>query len=305
MSMSFRARIAVILALGTALIASDSVLAQQNNGEMPRELRSKQMFVSGLVQDQSVIDRIQASSQPEAKQLLQSAQDHFSSAETAIAKAEFKQAESLLDDALSEMVKARRLVPDTQAQIARQRKDFSDVVESTELYEKSFLSYSKRTAVQAEESKRPGERVVTSVKMALDHAKSLASEGKWDRAIDEGRKANQEMKFELGKILGLTIVEIVQKFDSPAAEYENGIERNNTLLELIPVAVSELRPLEDTKLTIDELLSQNKAVLELAAEYARLHDYNKALINLHTGIGYLEVALTAAGIILPQEIRVK
>jgi tetratricopeptide (TPR) repeat protein len=292
----------VVVAIGAVSVALAQTPMQQIGDGAPPELVQKRIFVQGLVEDQSVADRISASQQSEAKQLLELARDNYSKAIAALSGKDFKKAESQLDAALSDIGKARRLVPDTEALVAKQRADYEMLLDRVESLEKSYLSYSRRVKLQPDApAGGSGERIANDINLTLDSAKSFAKAGRWDKALRETEKANQELKFEMGRVLGLMAIEYIKSFDTPSDEYAHAVERDHNLLDLIPVVVSELQPSEDINTTIEDLKDQNTAVMDLAGEYAKLKDYSKALIYAHSGIGYLEVALTSAGLILPHE----
>lgn len=292
----------VVVAIGMASAALAQTPMQQNGEGIPPGLSQKQAFVQGLVEDQSAANRILASQQPEAKRLLELARDSYAKALAALEGKDFNQAESRLDEAISEIGKARRLVPDTGALLTQQRADYEKTLDSVESLEKSYLSYSRRVKLQSSGTgSESGERLSDVINKMLDPAKSYAKAGRWNNALKEAEKAEQELKYQMGRVLGLMAVEYVKSFNSPAEEYAFAIERNRSLLELIPVVVSELHPSEDVESTIENLKEQNVAVMDLAEEYAKLKDYSKALIYAHSGIGYLEVALTSAGLIMPPE----
>ena len=291
----------VVVAFGVSSIALAQTPIQQIAEGIPPEISQKQEFVRQLVEDQSVANRIQASQQTEAKRLLELARINYSKVLSALKDKDYKQAESQLNEAMSAIGKARRLVPDTEGIAARQPADYKKTLDEVESLEKSCLSYLRRVKLHPGVAGNESEsRITSSIRGFLDSAKSYANAGQWDKALQEAEKADQSIRFEMGRVLGLMAVEYIKTFDTPAEEYAYKSEYDRNLLDLIPVVVSELRPSEDIKSTIDDLIENNSAVMGLAEEYARLKDYSKALINVNAGIGYLVVALTSAGLIMPQ-----
>ncbi len=278
---------------------------QQGSVDIPPGLNQKLVFVRGLIEDQSVSSRILASQQTEAKQLLELARDSYSKALATIQARNFGKAESQLNDALSAIGKARRLVPDTQSIIAQQRAEYEKTLDSVSSLLKSYISYSRRVKQPEGASAGSDNRAAYGTDTHLNSAKSYAKSEQWGKALQEVEKANVELKFEMGRVLGLMAADYFKKFDTPSEEFAHEIERNRNLLDLIPVVSTELHPSEDIKLTIEDLIEQNRAVMDLAEEYAKLRDYNKALINAKAGTRYLEIALTAAGMIMPPPSEAK
>lgn len=288
-----------VLALGMTQVVCAQELAQQGSGGVPAGLTQKQAFVRGLVEDASVIKRIQASQDAEAQRLLALAGDSFAGALAAIKSGDFTGAEKRFDEALSAIGKARRRVPDTAAVTARQRADYEKLLESVESMEKSYQGYLKRAKLPpGAPGSEMGERESFDVAKRVEAAKSLAKEGRLGDALQALEKIEQMMKSAIGRILGSTTLDYTQKFETQAEEFAYELERNRSLLELIPVAITELKPTEEVQQTIEGLVEQDRASVDLAREYARLQDYRKALINVRAGTAYLQLALTVAGLVM-------
>lgn len=294
-----RRAIIVIALLGVGSLALAQPPSPSNDKNIPPGLTQKKMFVSGLIEDESVARRIQASNNAEAQHLLAAARDYYAKALAALENADFSNAENQFNETMSALGKARRLVPDTEALVARQRAEYAATLASIEALQQSYLSYLQRVKFPSGNSN--SERYANlGIARFLDEAQTDAKAEHWDAALHALEKAEQIAKTAMGQILGLIAVEYIHKFETPAAEYAHYLERNRSLLELIPVVIAELKPTEDTRQTIDYMVEQNRAAVDLANEYARLQDYHKAITNMQAAIGYLELALTAAGIILPQ-----
>jgi hypothetical protein len=291
----------IVVALGVASLAFAQAPPKQSGEDVPPSLAQKQAFAGGLIEDESVAKRIQESQNVEAQRLLTTARDSYANALAAIKNKDFTNAESQLNEALSAIGKARRLVPDIQAIVARQRSEYAMAMERIESMDKSYVNYLKRVKLPASLSNQvsEGQANLNEIARLLDQARTRAKAEHWNDALLILEKAEQIIKSAMGQVLGLMTVEDPRVFETPAEEYTYDLERNRILLELIPVAIAELKPSEDTQATIENLLEQNRAAVDLAGEYARLQDYHKALANIHAGIGYLELALTTTGLILP------
>lgn len=292
-------RIMGILALGMAQAVFAQAPVQQSGGDIPLGLSQKQAFARSLVEDPSVAKRIQTSQDVEAQRLFALAGDSYTGALVALTVGDFAGAEKLFNEAMSAIGKARRRVPDTEALAIKQRADYGKLLESVESLEKSYRSYLKRAKPPSSTlGGETEERASLGIARLVDAAKMHAQENRMGDALQALEKAEQVMKSALGRILGSTTIEYTQKFESPAEEYSFELERNRSYLELIPVAIAELKPTEDAKQTIESLVEQDRAAIDLAREYAKLQDYRKALANVRAGTGYLQLALSTAGLVL-------
>ena len=297
-------RIIGILALGVAQAVFAQAPVQQSDAEIPLGLSQKQVFARSLIEDASVAKRIQESQDVEAQRLLTLAGDSYNAALAALKGGDFASAEKQLNESMSAIAKARRRVPDVAALAAKQRADYQKMLESIESLQKSYLSYLKRAKpLPAPSDNETDARASLGIARLVDAAKMHAQEGRMGDALQALEKAEQVMKSALGRVLGSTMLEYTQKFASLAEEYAFELERNRSYLDLIPVAIDELKPTEDAKQTIESLVEQDRAAIDLAREYEKLRDYAKAVAHVRAGTSYLQLALGAAGLVLSKGPR--
>lgn len=288
-----------LLALGVAQASFAQVPAQQGGGDIPLGLSQKQVFARGLIEDAAVVKRIQASQDAEAQRLLAQAGDSYSAALVSLKGGDFASAEKQLNESMSAIGKARRRAPDVAALAAKQRADYQKSLESIESLQKSYLSYLKRAkSTSASSSGDTDDRATLGIAKLVETAKAHAKDGRMADALQALEKAEQVMKSALGRVLGATTLEYTQKFETLAEEYAFELERNRSYLELVPVAIDELKPTEDAKQTIENLVEQDRAAIDLAREYEKLRDYAKAVANVRAGTSYLQLALSTAGLVL-------
>jgi hypothetical protein len=294
-------RVAVILALCLAQAAHAEAPAQQaKDGAIPLGLAQKRAFAKSLVEDAAVQGRIHDSHDVEAEKLLGAAQDSYRSALAALEGGDFASAEKLLNDCMAAMGRARRRAPDVAAATAKQRADYQKLLESVASLQKSCANYQKRAKPPATASgEEANDRANLNAARLVETAKAQAAENHMDDALQTMGKAEQILKSALGRMLGATVVNYTQKFASQAEEYAYESERNRSLMELIPVAIEELRPTEDERQTMESLIEQDRAAVDLAEQYVQLSDYEKALANMRSATNYLQFALSAAGLVIP------
>jgi hypothetical protein len=295
----------VLVVLSIASHAFAQTSPKKSDEGMPLGLAQKQAFADSLIEDESVARRIRESQDVEAQRLLTVAKDSYAKALAAIRNKDFTAAENQLNETLSAIGRARRLVPDTQALIAKQRSEYAMAMDRIESMQKSYMSYLKRVKLPADLSSNQetqGQANLDEMARFLEEAKVHAKAERWNDALLVLEKAEQTIKSAMGRILGLMTFEVSPRFNSPQEEYTYDLERNRSLAEMVPVAIAELKPSDDIRATIENLVEQNQAAIDLAIEYAKARDYRRALANLHAGISYLEVALTTTGLVLPQGV---
>ncbi len=291
--------IIVLLALG--VVQSALAQAQQGAASIPPGLAQKQAFARGMVEDASTAERIQGSQDAEAMRLFALAKETYARALAAIKDGDFPGAEKQLNEAMSAIGKARRLAPDAAALAVKQRAEYEKKLESVEALEKSYRSYLKSPKRKPGESGNETDEFASlGISRLVEAAKKQAEENRPGDALRILDKAEQVMRSALNRVMGSTVIDYAQKFETPAEEYAFELERNRSYLEAIPVAIAQFKPTEEAKRNIENLARQNREAIEQASAYAGQKDYIRALASVRAGTDYLLNALTVAGLVLPQ-----
>ncbi len=293
--------IVVFLALGVMQAAHAQAPVQQGAGGIPAGLAQKQAFARSLVEDAAVAERIQASQDAEALRLFALAKENYARALASMKGGDYAGAEKQLNEAMSAMGKARRLAPDAAALAAKQRVEYAQKLESVETLEKSYRNYLKGSG------RKPGapgnetdESAILGISRLLEAARKYAKEDRPGDALRALEKAEQVMRTALNRVLGSTMLEYDQKFETPAEEHAFELERNRSYLELIPVAIAEFKPTDEAKQNIENLVKQAREAVGQSREYAAQKDYPRALASVRTGTEYLLNALAIAGLAVTQ-----
>ncbi len=285
-----------------AQIAFAQAPVQQDGANIPAGLAQKQALARSLIEDVSVAGRIQASQDAEALYLFALAKDNYSSALAALKERNFASAEKQLNDAMAAMGKARRQVPDTAALAIKQRGEYEEKLKSVESLKKSYLGYLKSAGQKSGAKDRETEESASlGINRLMEAAKKHATENQPGDALRTLEKAEQVMRSAMNRVLGSVVLDYAPKFETPAEEYAYELERNRSYLELIPVAIAQLKPTDEARQNVESLVERNRVAINQSREYAGQKDYRQALASVHTGTGYLQLALTAAGLVVPQE----
>lgn len=296
----FRKAVLVIF-LGVAQVALAQTPAPQGAGGVPAGLVQKQAFARSLVEDAAVAERIKASQDTEALRLFALAKENYASAIASVKGGDYANAEQQFNDAMSAMGKARRLAPDAAALAAKQRAEYAEKLQSVEGLEKSYRGYLKNAG------RKPGaagsetdESASLGISRLLEAAKRHAAENRPGDALRALDKAEQVMLSALNRVLGSTTLDYAMKFETPAEEFAFELERNRSYVELVPVAIAEYKPKEESRQIIEVLVNQSREAVEQARGYAAQKDYQRALASVRSGTEYLMNALGVAGLVVPQ-----
>jgi len=289
----------VVLFWGLAQGVFAQTPAQQGGADIQARVTQKQSLTLRFIENASVVARIQASQDAEALRLFALAKDSYASGLTAMKAGDFTGAEKQFNETISAMSKAGKQVPDTAALATKQRAEYEKKLASVESLKESYLGYLKDRKSDAKD-KETEESASLGINRLMEAAKKHAAENQPEDALRTLGKAEQVMKSGMNRILGSTTIDFTPKFETLADEYNYELKRNRSSLELIPVAIEQFKPPEEVKKNIESLIEHNRVELKQASEYAGQKDYRKALESVHTGSGYLQNALTAAGLTVPQ-----
>ncbi len=261
----------------------------------PELVRSKETMVRRLLTDSPVAHRIGLSNSAEAKALLGHALDQYGTASAALKAGELARANDALNDALWTVGKARQLVPDEADRRVEQKVRYSRVLESSEALRTSYVRHLARAGNAV------AERDLTQIDSLMSEGRNLANIEKLAEAIRSLERAEQLLMAGINRTLGVTTLDYAEKFDSPAEEFAFELDRNRSFAELVPLAVADLRPGEDAKRLIERYVEQHQRLREQAQATSKSKDFATAISTLRTATGYLQRALLAAGLVIPQQ----
>ncbi|GEM_PF-1854006 len=278
-------------------------------GNIPAGLAQKQVFVHSLVENVPAAERIRANQDAEALGLIALAKDNYAHALAGLKNGDFAGAEKQLNEVVSRWVlllSLRMASSDSVTLALKQRVESRKLLESyekllgsVEFLEKSYRGYVKRAGLSPVAASLNEDAQLTRLAEGMAEAGMYAGTGRVDDALRALNNAAQVMKSAMNRVLGTATVDYTMKFETLAGEYAYELERNRSYLELVPVAIAEFKPTDDEKLTIGKLVEQNRLALEQAREYAGQQDYQHALATVHAGMGFLELALSTAGLVAP------
>ncbi len=287
-----------------SLCAAQSALAQaapapRGGAATAGEVTQKQALVRNLLSDASAAKRIRESQDPEAQRFYAVAEEHYAAALAALKQRDFARAEQQLDQTITALGKARRRVPDASRLAIAQRVRYRQLLEGVESLALAYSGHLQRAGVSSG-SAPDGAAELARITAMLEQAQAHADAARPGDALRLLEQAEQAVMSAMSRTLGEATLDYTPTFATPAEEYTFELERNRGYLELIPLAIAQLKPARAEQLIMERHLEQNRAQLEQAREHARRQDYRLALESLRAGSGHLHSALIAAGLDLPE-----
>ena len=288
-----------VFAMSAGVPAQEQRSAAPNPSAPPGRatLEQKHALVARLLGDSPAAKRIAGSTNAEAKQYMAIAQQHEAQAAAALAAGELPKTDALLNEALWMIGKARQLVPDTMYRVIEWRFRYArmqDVVDA--LYD----SYEKHlTRVSASRAPRDKEEIVR----VIAEARSFRTSEQIPEAVASLERAERMLLLGLNQMLGSETIEYTQKFESPSEEFAHELQRNRSYVELVPIAISQLKPGPEALRLAARYMESNQTLTEQAQHQAARKNFPAALKGVREGTVSLQRALAATGLVVPQDMK--
>jgi len=287
-------------AVGAAMLAAHaSTPLGQAAAEVTPSLalvRQKEAFAARLLADVPAMERIAASGHAEATQLLERASGDYRKALAALEAGDRTRANALLNDVIGAMARARHLVPDPAAQLREERSRYAQLMASLDSLRASYrahLAHLDRDVLD-DPAWRAVERLIGEAR-ALETARRLH---------DANRVLLQAESLQLdafGPLLSGKTLDYTAHFTNPADEFRFELERHMDYDALVPLAIAELNPTEGARRLVERYVATSVEMRRNAHRRAAAGDFSGALATIRAGTVYLQRALLAAGLVVPQE----
>lgn len=275
--------------------AAPAAAAQPAAAPSAQVVKQKEALVRSLIGASPVASRIAASQSAEAKEFFAKAQDFYNQAVLHIQTGDTAKAEQFLNDAMWNIGKARQMVPDPAARQVEDRVRYARLLEGVESLRGSYARHAARTKAQ------DAQRELTRIDALIEEARTHMNSEKTADAVRTLEQAEKSLLQGTNKILGSTTLQYAEKFDSPAEEFAYEMDRNKSFIDLVPVALAELKPSEDAKRLVERYVEQNRNMRDQAQQQAKSSDFTAALKSIRSGTGFLQRALLAAGLVVPKD----
>lgn len=261
-------------------------------------LEQKAALVQKVLADSAVVRRVRDSGNEEAKHMLARAMANYVQATAFAREGRFDAGEAAINDAMVQIGKARQLVPDAATRLAEQRARHAQLMESTlGMLASAKRHIEKAAASRADVSLAAGDSGRAAELIAS--ARAMADAGKFEEANRSLAAAEQALLSALARSLDSRTLDYTPRFDTQAEEFTHEAERFASILQLVPKALSDLKPGEAAVRQAQDHVAQALRHRDGAVQLAGRGEIGDALKAIREGAGWLQRALTAAGLVLP------
>ena len=255
------------------------------------EVKQKLMFAEMVISSSAPMKRVEASDDFQAKRFAAGAKEQLGNAKSALAGGDTAAAMEAVNEALRLMSAATRLVPD-EASLIDYKARYSDLLDQVQGFDKSY----KRNVARGVTPKSGKALDRAQFDSLMQEAKGLAAKERYADAVKPLQNANDMLTAALGALLESQTVVYDKNFATPKEEYEYELSRYTSYEELIPLAIEQRKPSEQTVGMMDVLAKRAKEIKLEALGLAAKGDHKQAIMALQAATERLQRALRMAGV---------
>ena len=130
-------------------------------------------------------------------------------------------------------------------------------------------------------------------------ARRLGEERRYDEAAESLTLAEHHVLTGMNRLLHQRTIDYTSRADTPQQQFQLTLARHDGLAELVPVALSELRPGPDASSLVERYTDTSRTLREQALQRQQRGELAQALADLQNAVLYVQRALSAAGVSLP------
>jgi hypothetical protein len=274
----------------TLATAHGPVCAEDSRAQLEQRIR----LASRLIDDASTAQRIAGSGHAQAQSYFDIGRLHHAMAEDAMQRGDLGAARRAVDEALRHVGLARRLVPDAPARQAASRRRAEQMQDNLERLTDGWPGRHDRDGVM------DGDLHAALGLMAT--ARYFAEAGRHEEAVHTLRTAEHHVLAGMRQVLQSREIDYTQRAGTPEQEFQLELQRHQGLADLVPLAVNELKPRADAAALIERYGETSRTLRVQAQQQAQTGDTAGALAHIHNAILFVQRALQAAGVALPQPV---
>ena len=273
-----------------ALVVATAMAADADPARTQLEQRLK--LSAAMMSDSATAQRIASSGNARAMAHLDEGRVHHARAVDLLDKGDVAAARAAADEALKHLGLARRLAPDAPARqsIARQR--FGEMDASLDRLIAAWRDRAGAGAAQDSDH-------VAALGL-IGAARKLAEESRFDEAVQTLTTAEGHVLAGMNRLMHARTLDYTARATTPAEEFNLELARHRSLMELVPLAINDLKPRTDARVLIDRYTEASAALRVQAQHQFQSGDVPAALANLRNALMYVQRALTSAGLVVPQ-----
>lgn len=264
------------------------------------QVEQKEALLRRLLNDSPAIARIAASDDAEAKNYFRLAGERHANAVALMKAADPARAEAELNEAMWMVGKARQRVPDPMLREIELRVQNAAMTSAIDSLRASYTKHLAR-ALGVPPGALVSDPALKRITEQIDEARSLANSENVKEANTVLHAVEHQLMVALGHVLGATTLEYAQRFETLAEEYAHESARLRSYEELIPIALSELRPGREAVVLVERYAGRASALSGRAEKSAAGREFRAAIDHARKATSYLQGALIAAGLTLPAD----
>ena len=285
------------LALGLAFVlglgpAQPAAAADDAAARLALEQRLK--LTASLMADGSTVQRILASGNLRAAGHLDEGKVHHALAQDLLAQGDLAGARRAADDALKHFGQARRLVPDAPGRQAAARLRHDQMLASLD---RLVDAWQQRLGRSAPSEVDDGDLLAATGLMHT--ARGFGAEGRFEEAVHTLRAAEGHVLTGMNRVMHARTLDYTTRAATPAEEFQLELQRHRSLADLVPLAVSDLRPRPEAVALIDRYAEASTSLRGQAQARFAAGDTGQALADLRNALLFVQRALTTAGLVVP------
>jgi hypothetical protein len=257
----------------------------------------KLQLVNMLLAKSPSLERASRSDDPAVRQMTEAARTLYTNAKNDLNNGNAARAEVSLDEALQLIENASRLAPDPSQTEAKQRARYTELKDGLQGLQSTYRDLRLHLFPKGVASP-PVESNLEDIQSQLDHAETLAHDGRYRDAVELLSNAHASAISALNKLLGSTSLTYDFKFQSPAKEFDVEMALYLSYEELVPIAYSELKPSADSIKLSERYVQKSHEMRDTAQQQAAHGDHQSALNTLLEAIKLLQTALRSVGLTL-------
>jgi len=277
-----------------ALLVATSGAAQAQAETTAAQVEQRIRLTASLIGDSATAQRIVGSGRRDAIGHLDEGRVHQAVAEDLLQKGDVAGARRAVDEALRHIGLARRLVPDSPARAAAARQRYEQMQAALD---RLLQAWHARVGPSADED---GDHLYASELMQT--AQQFARESRHEEAVFTLGQSERHVLSGMNRVLHATTLDYTARAESPAQELALELARHRSLMDLVPLALRDLKPPPDAVQLIERYRDSSHALRAQAEQTAQHGDTALALSQIRNATLFLQRALGAAGVVTPQPV---
>ncbi|MEN8169374.1 MAG: hypothetical protein ABFS08_04045 [Pseudomonadota bacterium] len=252
------------------------------------QLPMKLDYAEGVIMRSKSAERIEQSSNEEAKSGLKEARDKYKQARQAQSDGDFKRSEQLANEAIRLVTSAAMKVPNKVDEGAVQKRRYKELQAQIATYR----DWDHQSSVIDPETQQQMDSAILEIEKAATYA-----------AKNDYAKANEFLGMALNIVITAKNSSLKERtfsydlnFETPIDEYKYELSRNDDYLRLVPIAITQKQPSAGIQSLMDRFVKQAQTIRSDAETQFDEKQYDQAVKSMQESTRKLVSALKIAGV---------